>query len=208
MLYKIDLLIDRVLKSASETADFPLVAPIEPGAEDELMEEGACCDRLPPLWGLRDVAAELLLRNARVIISGAEVSRLGKGKHLPAMVLEERPDVWRIILPDEFLRLRRLRLEDWEESVVKTLNEEEKGCRLQNSRYPGLRCNPERPAVTIFEGALGKALEFHHEGVPVVIESRYIPDPSAAPAGMMELPPALVDEILQETRAEVENLRE
>lgn len=203
MLYRIDYLIDRILKSADETEDINILPVSAADEAEELKEEGAEIDNLQPPQGLRDVTAELLMENAFELIENAETMKLGSGKHLETNMIDAGNGIWKIPLPADFMRLRVLHVGGWDEEVTVPFTDHEKGYRLHTSRYAGLRGNPERPAVLLKEGANGKYLEFHHEGEPVITEARYVCFPDAAPERLIDLPPLLVTDIIRKTASQI-----
>lgn len=203
MLYRIDYLIDRILKSADETEDFSLLPVSASDEAEELKEEGVEVENLQPPVGLRDVTAELLLENAYELIENAETLKLGSGKHLETDMIDAGDGIWKIPLPSDFMRLRVLHVKGWSEEVTIPYTAADKGYRLHASRYAGLRGNPERPAVLLKEGANRKYLEFHHDGEPEITESRYVCYPDSAPERLIDLPPLLVTDIIIKTASQI-----
>ena len=85
-----------------------------------------------------------------------------------------------IHLPDDFMRLVTFQMSDWSRAVTTAISEDDPQYELQNSRYPGIRGNPQNPVVAISMQPIGLVLEFYSctggENV-FVRRARYIPIP-------------------------------
>ena len=85
-----------------------------------------------------------------------------------------------IHLPDDFMRLVTFQMSDWSRAVTTAISEDDPQYELQNSRYPGIRGNPQNPVVAISMQPIGLVLDFYSctggENV-FVRRARYIPIP-------------------------------
>lgn len=84
------------------------------------------------------------------------------------------------LLPDDFMRLVCFKMSDWSYAVTDAVLEDSQAYRMQRSRFPGIRGNPERPVVAITSQPAGLVLEFYSCSAgseAYVTRARYIPFP-------------------------------
>lgn len=85
-----------------------------------------------------------------------------------------------IHLPDDFLRLVTFQMSDWTRAVTVAIDETDPLYAQQQSRYAGVRGNPQKPVVAITMQPIGQVLEFYSctAGAKVYLKrARYIPIP-------------------------------
>lgn len=106
-----------------------------------------------------------------------------------------------ILLPDDFLRLVSFQMSDWDRAVSQTITESDPIYQMQQSRFGGVRGNPQKPVVAIVNQPAGMVLEFYSctAGEDVYIkQGRYIPIPKIKD-DMIELPPKIYDAVVYYT---------
>ena len=85
-----------------------------------------------------------------------------------------------ILLPKDFLRLVTFQMSDWSRAVTAPISEQDPRYAMQQSRYPGVRGNPQKPVAAVVQQEAGKVLEFYScaggKGTHVK-RARYIPLP-------------------------------
>ena len=121
-------------------------------------------------------------RAAREVASEAQTVDLAPG--VPLRTALEWPEgVGRgmaiMPLPDDFLRLLRVRLSDWRRPA-RIIGDNEPMARWQASRFHGIRGNPERPVAVITMQPTGRVAELYasYAGSQVRIhEAIYMPVP-------------------------------
>lgn len=132
---------------------------------------------------IADAAPRALLQ----VLLRAPLSMLGSScKSYPAPIpfrwLTETADApygCAIDLPDDFVRLRVVRMGDWKHGVSDVITPDDVHYALQFSSSPGLRGNPDRPVVALVSSASGNTLELfgsRSRRVPVS-ELSYVPLP-------------------------------
>lgn len=65
------------------------------------------------------------------------------------------------LLPDDFMRLIVFQMSDWRTSVSNAITTSDPLYKLQSSRFPGIRGNPQNPVCAIAIYPVGKVLEFY-----------------------------------------------
>lgn len=85
-----------------------------------------------------------------------------------------------ILLPTDFLRLVSFQMSDWSYPVTTAITEDDPLYSLQQSRYGGVRGNPQKPIVALSQQPIGLVLEFYSctagEGTSVK-RATYMPIP-------------------------------
>ena len=139
----------------------------------------------------------------RRVVASAPGYLLDGGRAIGGSVFWLDRGAGRILLPDDFLRLRVFRMSDWERPVRDALTERDAEFGLQYSRYRGLRGNPQKPVVVITSGALGLMLEFFscRSESATVAEGVYIPMPRIDEHGGIEIPERLYRSAVYSTAA-------
>ena len=92
-----------------------------------------------------------------------------------------------IHLPEDFLRLVTFQMSDWSRAVTVAIDETDPLYEQQQSRYGGVRGNPQKPVVAITTQPIGQVLEFYSctAGEHVYIKrARYIPMPHIENGGI------------------------
>lgn len=94
------------------------------------------------------------------------------------VVWEEDGKGW-IILPNDFMRLVRFKMSDWERAVCVAIDDDDPVYLRQSSRWKGICGNPAKPVVAIVNRQEGKVLEFYscHDDSATVDQAFYIPYP-------------------------------
>lgn len=130
---------------------------------------------------------------ARIVISEAPLPELGTGEEFASSIIwESSPGVGKgtIHLPQDFLRLVSFKMSDWRVSVTDPIDEQDPRYALQQSRYAGIRGNPQRPVVALVPTPVGVDLEFYTctGGESVHVDkARYLSIPKIK-EGQIELP--------------------
>lgn len=95
-----------------------------------------------------------------------------------------------ILLPDDFLRLIRFKMSDWERAVYEPITAADPEYQLQFSRYKGIRGNPQKPVVAIVSRAEGRALELFSckDTAATVEQALYYPLPMVDRSGGIDIP--------------------
>jgi hypothetical protein len=103
-----------------------------------------------------------------------------------------------ILLPNDFLRLVSFQMSDWSYPVLNAISEDDPMYALQQSRYGGVRGNPQKPVVALSQQPIGLVLQFFScaagEGT-FVKRATYMPIPKIDNAGITiseKLKPAVV----------------
>ena len=65
------------------------------------------------------------------------------------------------LLPSDFMRLVAFKMSDWERTLFEAITPSDPLYLKQNSRYGGVRGNPQKPVVAIVNRPEGLALEFY-----------------------------------------------
>ena len=85
-----------------------------------------------------------------------------------------------IHLPDDFLRLVTFQMSDWSRAVTEPITDTHPLYARQQSRFEGVKGNPQKPVVAIVTQPIGQVLEFYSctGGEKVYAKmARYIPVP-------------------------------
>lgn len=108
------------------------------------------------------------------------------------------------VLPHDFMRLITFQMSDWSRPVTRFITEDDPLYLAQQSRFPGIRGNPQRPVVAIIPDAANLILEFYScaAGANVhVRKARYLPYPRVKDGGL-EIPKRIYQAILYYTAAQ------
>lgn len=138
---------------------------------------------------LEDIIESRLVDAARIVQRDAPVFLLGSGEAFGDSIEWESAVGYgsgRIRLPDDFLRLVTFRMTDWSRAVIAPITEEDPLYAVQQSRYPGIRGNPQKPVAAIVTCPDGQYLEFFScsGGSDVsIMRARYIPIPAITDKG-------------------------
>lgn len=93
-----------------------------------------------------------------------------------------------ILLPDDFMRLVIFQMSDWNTPVFNAISESNPLYKLQSSRFPGIRGNPQNPVCAIVIYPIGRVLEFYScsGGKDVTIHKAvYLSEPSISDDGLI-----------------------
>lgn len=135
---------------------------------------------------------------ARRVLLVAPYRLVGSGKKIP----DETSVTWEsqagygagsILLPSDFLRLLYFKMSDWNQPVYQVISVDEPLYRVQQSRFGGVRGNPQRPVCAIVPGSNGLVLEFYSctGGADVNIsDARYLAIPKIV-GNEIDIPPML-----------------
>ena len=112
-----------------------------------------------------DIIRSNIERSAYIIERDAPLHLLDEGKDFGDCSISWRSNVGygmgSILLPDDFLRLVSFQMSDWSMPVSTFIDESDPLYLLQQSRYEGIRGNPQHPVVAIVHKPIGKVLEFY-----------------------------------------------
>lgn len=112
---------------------------------------------------LEEIIASKIVDAVRIVTADAPSYLLEGGKPFAERIAwESQPGYgcgW-TLLPDDFLRLVCFKMSDWSYAVTDAVTEDSQAYRMQRSRFPGIRGNPERPVVAITSQPAGQVLEF------------------------------------------------
>lgn len=138
---------------------------------------------------LEEIIASKIVDAVRIVTAEAPSYLLDGGKPFAESIAwESQPGYgcgW-TLLPDDFLRLVCFKMSDWAYAVTQAVAEDSQAYRMQRSRFPGIRGNPERPVVAITSQPAGQVLEFFScaSGEEAyVTRARYIPLPAVSTDG-------------------------
>ncbi|MDO4929637.1 MAG: hypothetical protein Q4E59_00730 [Bacteroidales bacterium] len=155
----------------------------------------------PDTLAMNDIIKQKLPIAARIVESSASFHLLDSGRAFGDSIR------WHsyaglgsgeILLPDDFLRLVCFQMSDWDRAVTTVVREDSELYAMQQSRYPGVRGNPQDPVVAITSQPAGLVLEFYSctAGSDVFVRrARYIPIPRVVD-GNIELCEKLVPAIV------------
>lgn len=141
--------------------------------------------------------ADLLLENDRetldldsLILSKAEEgaehallvahpSYLEGGHQLPDEIYKMEGGGGMLPLPDDFLRLREIRLKSWERTLHSAIAENDPRYAMQSSRFSGIKGNVQKPVCALAGRSTGIVLELYpYGGVgDTLVHGDYIPRP-------------------------------
>lgn len=132
---------------------------------------------------LEEIISSRIVDAVRIVTTNAPAYLLDGGRPFAESIAwESRPGYgcgW-TLLPDDFLRLVCFKMSDWSYAVTEAVTEDSQAYRMQRSRFPGIRGNPERPVVAITSQPAGQVLEFFSCTAgenAYVTRARYIPIP-------------------------------
>lgn len=132
---------------------------------------------------MEDIIESKIADAARIVESKAPSQLLDGGKPFADSIgWKSRVGygVGYVSLPDDFMRLVTFQMSDWNRAVTVAISEDDPVYEQQQSRYPGVRGNPQKPIVAITTQPIGQVLEFYSctGGANVYVKrARYIPIP-------------------------------
>lgn len=131
-----------------------------------------------------DIIRSNIERSAYIIERDAPLHLLDEGKDFGDCSIYWRSSVGygagSILLPEDFLRLVSFQMSDWSVPVSVAIDESNPLYPIQQSRYEGVRGNPQRPIVAIVHKPMGNVLEFYSckcGNSVYVKQAMYIPRP-------------------------------
>ena len=167
------------------------------------LDENAVSDKLltdadPDTLTLDEIIESRIPIAARIVETIAPLPLLGGGEAFGDSIgWESQPGYGMgfILLPDDFLRLVSFQMSDWDRAVGTAITETDPLYQRQQSRFGGVRGNPQKPVVAIVNQPAGLVLEFYSctGGEDVYVkQGRYIPIPKIKDE-MIELPEKIHD---------------
>ena len=122
------------------------------------------------------------------LIWDTPLCRLSDAKAFQGTVKRDENGDGKLELPEDFFRLVSVRMSDWKYPVTEIA--ESGQTEIQSSRWPGVKGNPERPAVTLEMVAPGKrVMHLYSSDADATLSSfLYIPRPEVSAAGILSLP--------------------
>lgn len=181
MWINFESLVTEIAKVSDFIGDFSLSEPISPSGG--------------VTW--HDLIRRNIMEKGMQLISEANAAQLDDALPLPTDICRIKNGGF-IELPEDFLRLRYFKMDDWDYGVTTAVSDESLEYRLQSGIEP-LRASPERPLVALVGRTHGRRLEFYGSADTAEVEKAlYIPLPHPNPDGRIFLPAALIPSLISQ----------
>lgn len=179
-----------------------LISAVRVALDMNRVEDNLIADADEDTLGLDDIIRSKLEPAARIVETNAPRHLIDEGKAFAGTIGWPVGAVGKgegyVLLPDDFMRLVAFQMSDWKYPVSEALSDQSVEYAMQQSRFPGVAGNPERPVVAVVHRPAGLTLEFYkcEAGDGVYLRTaRYLPFPKIV-SNSIELCPKLREAVV------------
>lgn len=136
-----------------------------------------------------EIIRSKMLEGVRRVEMEAPAYMLESGHNFGEEIFRREDGSGWTMLPEDFGRLIKFRMSDWERSVTRAISEEDPEYEKQRSRYKGIRGTPQKPVCVISVRPEGMVLEYYssRDKNSTVVEGVYLPRPGIDENGGIDI---------------------